>query len=142
MDSYKADPKGYMRRYRAAHAARIKRLKQLWYKRNKAKVRAQTSAWQAMHPDIVREAKRRYRAKLSAIVAEAKRGKPCKDCGAVKRPQQMHFDHVRGIKRFSIGGPEAHYVSEAALRAEVGKCVIRCDSCHMKRHWRTRRGEK
>lgn len=136
---YKDDPAGYQRIYRQENAARIKKLKHEWYKRNTEHVLAQAKAWHDAHPETIRETKRRHRHRLSAIVATAKAGKPCKDCGVIKRPQQMHYDHVRGVKKFNIGGPEAHYVSAAVLRAEIRKCVIRCDSCHIKRHWRKRK---
>lgn len=55
-----------------------------------------------------------------------KLGGVCVDCGST---ESLEFDHAkRTTKVFDLG--HGWSFSEKRLRAEVGKCVLRCKECH------------
>lgn len=66
------------------------------------------------------------RSRRRAIVADAKVG-GCVDCG-IKDVRVLDFDHVRGVKLFTIGNKNS--LSEKRLRAEIAKCEVVCANCH------------
>lgn len=57
--------------------------------------------------------------------------KPCLDCGHSYPHYVMDFDHVRGLKDFSIGGGLGF--SREQILAEIEKCDLVCANCHRKR---------
>lgn len=66
----------------------------------------------------------------SAARAEAKRGKPCADCGVLYPAPIMTFDHRPGTeKKFNIGCPPGKKTITALL-AEIDKCDVVCRNCH------------
>jgi hypothetical protein len=50
------------------------------------------------------------------------------DCGGKFPPEAMDFDHVRGSKRYNIGGNEQ--LNYATLQVEMDKCDVVCANCH------------
>ncbi len=68
---------------------------------------------------------------------EIKSGK-CADCGLKKETAKMHFDHVRGRKRFNISKWHK-LVGLKGLHKELAKCELVCAACHADRtavrHW-------
>lgn len=75
------------------------------------------------------EKQRRFQRERSARTrAEFFADKACVDCGATER---LELDHVdRELK-------DSHKVwswSPARRAAEIAKCVVRCETCHRKRH--------
>ena len=56
---------------------------------------------------------------------------PCTDCGNVFPPECMDFDHVRGVKKFSISTPSRMRGSTLLdLLEELDKCELVCANCH------------
>lgn len=75
----------------------------------------------------------RYRAALKAMVLDAKRDKPCLDCGVSYPPAVMEFDHRPDtVKRFGIGTVRGQ-TSFSTVRAEMAKCDLVCANCHRMR---------
>lgn len=56
---------------------------------------------------------------------------PCYDCGDTYPPFVMQFDHVRGVKHFTLSNREANRHTRAVLLAEIAKCDIVCANCHL-----------
>jgi hypothetical protein len=56
---------------------------------------------------------------------------PCVDCGTTEG--RINFHHIDPkTKLFSVGSMTSR--SEAAIRADIAKCVCLCWPCHRKRH--------
>lgn len=56
---------------------------------------------------------------------------PCVDCGQ-NDPLILTFDHVRGTKKMNISQMVNQGYSLQAIQDEIGKCEVRCASCHMR----------
>ena len=56
---------------------------------------------------------------------------PCIDCGNAD-PYVLTFDHVRGTKKMNVSQMVNQGYSFEALEAEISKCEIRCNNCHMR----------
>lgn len=117
------------------------------------KQREASREWDAKHPDRRKALNEAWRATPSGMRsnrATARRafdrkrdwldsfkvGKPCADCGGHFPPFVLDFDHVRGVKSFTVGNWIAGKVnaSEAEVLAEITKCDLRCANCHRIRH--------
>lgn len=94
--------------------------------------------WEAASPDErereraqSRRASAKYRARIRAIIVEAK-NRDCADCGGRFPSCVMDFDHVRGEKKFKISEAvqRAYGLSFDRLRAEIAKCDLVCANCH------------
>jgi hypothetical protein len=66
------------------------------------------------------------------LIADAK-AEVCMDCNRRYPSYVMDFDHVRGVKKFSLGRAAQHHPSIAALLDEIAKCDVVCASCHRER---------
>lgn len=64
------------------------------------------------------------------ITRQAK-DRPCTDCGIQYPYYVMHFDHVRGEKKFNIGAARDYNTEK--LLAEIEKCEVVCANCHAER---------
>lgn len=87
----------------------------IWYPRNKAK-----------HAKSVKRQKQAYMKKYR----DFKQGKPCTDCGGTFPPEAMDFDHVRGVKLFTIAQAVTRQISWKKFLAEAEKCDLVCATCH------------
>jgi len=58
---------------------------------------------------------------------------PCLDCKRIFKPEQMDFDHVRGLKKFNLSVAYRKASSVAALYREFEKCDLICANCHRDR---------
>lgn len=94
--------------------------------------------WQAATPEErereraqSRRANAKYRARIRAIIEEAK-NRPCSDCGGRFPKCAMDLDDVRGRKEFKISEAVqlAYGVSLERIRTEIAKCDIVCANCH------------
>ena len=92
---------------------------------------------------VARTAKRRREAKT--FLAAYLNDHPCVDCGTTD-VRVLEFDHREpATKRAAVSVLAAEGYSLAAIRAEVGKCDVRCANCHLLRTsdqlnwWRARR---
>lgn len=54
---------------------------------------------------------------------------PCVDCSE-NDPVVLEFDHVSGIKLFSISSGIRRSKSISELQEEIDKCEVRCANCH------------
>lgn len=98
--------KEHMRKYYREYARK-------WRQKNKVKEQVRRAK--------IRNARRE-------ILANLKAG-PCLDCKKRFPPECMDFDHVEGIKKFTIA-KEGMYVSLQKLLAEIEKCELVCANCH------------
>jgi hypothetical protein len=62
---------------------------------------------------------------------------PCVDCGIVRPPVAMDFDHVRGEKSFELSNA-VMYQDRSKILAEIAKCEIVCCLCHRVRTMKRR----
>jgi len=52
----------------------------------------------------------------------------CRDCGYDENPAAMDFDHVTGVKLFTVSSGVTR--SWEILLAEIEKCEVVCANCH------------
>jgi hypothetical protein len=75
----------------------------------------------------------RYVVRMAAATEHL--GGVCVDCGSTRR---LEFDHVDpSTKEFPI--TKACTIAEDRFWAEVMKCVLRCNRCHLKKTLRDRK---
>lgn len=82
------------------------------------------------HPSRRRDVTQRRRDPRMKLIRDAK-DQPCADCGVQYPYYVMQFDHVRGEKRFNLGGGWNN--SMEAIKEEIAKCDIVCANCHAER---------
>lgn len=61
-------------------------------------------------------------------IVRIKKARGCVDCGYNEHPAALHFDHVRGKKKFVIS--QSVGVSWERVLEEIKKCEVRCANCH------------
>lgn len=60
-------------------------------------------------------------------------GGRCVDCGAVESEKPLQFDHKDGSQKlFTLA--KGMLSKKEVFVAEVDKCQLRCDDCHIDRH--------
>ncbi|HEV3469292.1 MAG TPA: hypothetical protein VG148_08225 [Pyrinomonadaceae bacterium] len=97
----------------------------LYYTKNKARFISKN-----------RRNKNRQRARLRALVWEAKR-RPCQDCGGMFHPWVMEFDHRDGTtKEAAVANLASQGCPDAQLLEEINKCDVVCANCHRLRTYR------
>ena len=104
--------------------------KRVWRKANPEKVQAQQQRYRERHPERIkatntRQNKARY-ASLKRFLRSVKETAGCIDCGYAENVAALQFDHVRGVKEFTVH-------SAGSIRRAVGelmKCEVRCANCH------------
>jgi len=69
--------------------------------------------------------------KKSRIVRWARHVEGCCDCGYRGNPAALHYDHVKGTKKF---GFLSYSRSWESILDEMAKCEVRCANCHISRH--------
>jgi hypothetical protein len=62
------------------------------------------------------------------ILMDFLKEEPCVDCGHCFPAECMHFDHVRGIKQFSLSSSTRYSPKKTA--SELDKCDLVCANCH------------
>jgi hypothetical protein len=87
-----------------------------WYKAN-----------QEIHKKRVAKNKAEKKERLRQYLYEAK-SKPCTDCGQTFHPEVMDFDHVKGMKKFSLSQGKSK--SLKLVVEEIAKCELVCANCH------------
>lgn len=53
----------------------------------------------------------------------------CADCGYRTHHAALEFDHVRGDKKYSVGGM-VYSASLTKIKEEIRKCDVVCANCH------------
>jgi len=122
-----------------------------WYEANRDKVQKQAKTrwqekkeaynparqrWAEENRDKMLRHQKNLRISFLAFIEEMKKGKPCLDCGKAYPSYIMEYDHVRGEKRFNIGGM-AHHKRDRVLD-EIAKCELVCCACHRTRSHKRR----
>lgn len=146
----------YRRAYRAAHRAefaarrkplvgrareRHRKYMHEYYRKNKhridkEKARQATLRHYYKHKDRLL-AQTRERQQIGQQMIDEAKSRPCMDCGIQYPTYIMDFDHVRGVKRFYIGGAAGR--SLKTLGEEIAKCDVVCSNCHRERTHRRQR---
>ena len=62
---------------------------------------------------------------------------PCIDCGETD-PLILEFDHIKGIKSYSISTLLCGAIKWEKVEKEIDKCVVRCANCHNRKTFKTR----
>ena len=76
----------------------------------------------------------RNRHRVLEYINEAKRNKPCMDCGGIFLPCAMDFDHRPDEhKEFSVS--QMRSFSFQKIDEEIAKCDLVCANCHRVRSW-------
>jgi hypothetical protein len=70
-----------------------------------------------------------WREKVLKLIRAAK-DKPCAECGNSFPYYVMDLDHVRGTKKFNLGGGRAPRYGIKAVEEELEKCEPVCANCH------------
>jgi hypothetical protein len=78
------------------------------------------------------ERNRRNKKRMLAFIRALKDNKCCTDCRKKFRFYVLHFDHVRGTKKYDVSRMLG-MGSEKAILAEVAKCELVCANCHAER---------
>lgn len=71
---------------------------------------------------------KRIKGEIRETIKRAKE-KPCADCNQSFPYYVMDFDHVRGDKKFNLGGAYEKRGRKVVL-AEMAKCDVVCANCH------------
>lgn len=100
------------------------------YRRNAPEIKARAKAHNAKTSDIVR-----------AWVAEYLRGHPCVDCGEIDSIVLEFYHRDRAAKRIEISRMLRRGFSLESVKAEVGKCDVRCANCHRRKTHQQRLSE-
>jgi hypothetical protein len=77
------------------------------------------------------------RYKRSRTLVRQAKNRPCEDCDIQYPSYVMEFDHVRGVKKFSLGFHGRQRVD--AVIEEIAKCDVVCSNCHAARTYIRRR---
>jgi len=70
-----------------------------------------------------------YEASIRKFLGEYLLLHPCVDCGNGDL-RVLEFDHVRGVKLFSISDAVRRQLSQKKIEEEILKCDVRCANCH------------
>ena len=82
------------------------------------------------HPSRRRSTVTSRRDQRMPLIRDAK-DRPCADCGVQYPYYVMQFDHVRGEKKFNLGGGWNNSIE--AIQEEIAKCDVVCANCHAER---------
>src|SRR5690349_7221534 len=107
--------------------------RQYYAKRRTALRAKRRKHYRAVHsktPEVWRKYVRERRQRLKAWIASLKQGKPCVDCKTIYPPCVMDWDHIRGVKSFTVCQAWTRGQSKATILKEIEKCELRCANCH------------
>jgi hypothetical protein len=71
-------------------------------------------------------------ANIRQLILEYMLSHPCVDCGE-RDPIVLEFDHVRGVKEFSISSVVYRGKPWVKIQKEIEKCDVRCANCHRRK---------
>lgn len=130
----------YMKEWRKKNPAKTKEFNRASYVRHHDRRLKEAATYRSEHVQEVRKSRELSRAAKRQLIVDLKTGKPCLDCGGVFPPVAMDFDHVRGVKKFSIAkmGGTTHSVD--VLLEEIAKCELVCANCHRIRTQKRKQG--
>lgn len=114
----------------------LERLKQ-WKKNNPEKAKEHQKRYRENH---CKEIKQRRKEKVQ-YVQNYKLSKGCKFCGYNENPRFLGFHHPDDNKEFKVSYA-TYRMSLEKIKKEMDKCILLCNSCHIKLHWKLKREEK
>lgn len=86
--------------------------------------------WRQRHPEEYLAYRKKRQLELRNIIDSAK-DVPCADCSIRYPSYVMTFDHVRGVKSFSLGRVARYWsISLKKLLDVIAKCDVVCSNCH------------
>jgi hypothetical protein len=104
-----------------------------YYKRNQARLIAQSRAYGRVHKADKSAKMLRLRQKFRSYVLEYKKTHHCVDCPE-SDPTCLDFDHRDPAqKKYNIAQLMQASYAMSTLIAEMAKCDVRCSNCHRKR---------
>jgi len=74
------------------------------------------------------ETVRKFQQKRRQFLNDYKLEKGCTDCGFKEHPAALHFDHVKGEKKFNVSQDPKRSMED--LLVEIEKCEVVCANCH------------
>jgi len=99
-----------------------------WYLANRERAHATSNKWRRTNRERVRARSSELDKEKREWLNQIKLSAGCVDCGFNTRHEPLQFDHVRGVKRFTIG--QSVDSRKETLLAEIAKCEVRCANCH------------
>ncbi len=100
--------------------------------KDKEKQKAAQHRYYQENKDKYRESSRKKNNLIRRKIIEIKESTPCTDCKIQYPHYVMDFDHIKGEKRFNIGGNKRSLTMKTFLE-EIAKCEIVCANCHRHR---------
>jgi len=88
---------------------------------------------------------KKYQQSRRELINKIKLEKGCCKCGYNEHSAALDFNHISGVKSFSIS--QDPKVALARLLAEIDKCEVLCANCHRihtyeNRHWQANRKDR
>lgn len=118
-------------------SARTSRNKKRWREQSEEDIQAireqnviATKLYSERHPDRRRSTVELRKIRGKGLIRDAK-DQPCADCRIQYPYYVMQFDHVRGEKKFNLGGGWNNSVE--SIKEEIEKCDVVCANCHAER---------
>jgi hypothetical protein len=129
-----------MKEWRKKNPARTKELNRATYTKYHDRRLEEAAVYRKEHVEEIRQSAATSRADKRRYIDSLKTGKPCSDCGGTFPPVAMDFDHVRGIKRFSVSKIGGSQMAMETLLEEIAKCELVCSNCHRVRTQKRKQG--
>jgi hypothetical protein len=87
----------------------------------------------------------KYQRSRREFINKIKIEKGCAKCGYAVHPAALDFNHISGVKLFSVS--QDPKIALVKLLAEIDKCEILCANCHRiytyeNRHWQANRKDR
>lgn len=136
--------KKYNKKYNEENKEQLKKYQKKYYKENKERIKKRIQKYNEENKEHREEYNKKYYTENKEqykkyaepglkLRAEYLLTHPCIDCGN-SNPDVLHFDHVRGTKLTEVSHMIHMGHSLESIKDEIGKCEVRCNSCHAKRH--------
>jgi hypothetical protein len=137
--NHKEYQKQYQKAYRAKHREKIVERERKRRSENRERYNFYSIAWRQKSPENLEKARELCRKNVARVRVLRKqrldelRQTGCSQCG-IKEGIRLSFHHVEGNKSKEFNLSSAQTLSEERIDKELEKCVILCNSCHLKLH--------
>lgn len=117
----------------------IKKQRRQRYLENREKILKVCKKYRENHYE---EKKQHYKEKLQYI-QDYKISKGCASCGYNKNPRFLNFHHPDNNKKeFDVWKAIHQNKNLEKIKKEMDKCILLCNSCHRKLHWKLKELDK